>query len=422
MQRRLTCMRLFALTCLLAASADAQDDERLFSRFTTVFDGYLRNATAVRLEKLDQFTQVYNCLQLDYADWLTDTVGVSIVGRAVYDAAYDLHDDWFPEQKEEYGAYLDLREAVMKIIAGDVDIMIGRQQVIWGKADGFRVTDLINPQDYRNQAVTELQDARIPLWMLKLDYYPSLEHALQLLVIPDAQLAKLPEPTLPAGVTAQAREEPDISLSNTEVGLRYSGYLRGWDVTLNYLYAWNDLPAMQRSVSPAGTLTLMPIHRQGHSVGGTFASVVWDGVLRGEVAAHPEALFSFAAPDDADGLIEKTLLAYAVAYERDLFDVHWLAQFFQQRIADYEAGIEADASQSYATLNGSKQFLRETLEVSASIVYQVDDEQWSLNPEIGYDYSDAVNLTAGVEFLVGENTEDAARNAERLYADITYSF
>ncbi|MCX7171057.1 MAG: DUF1302 domain-containing protein [Proteobacteria bacterium] len=48
----------------------------------------------------------------------------------------------------------------------DFFLKLGKQQVIWGRTDLFRVLDVINPVDYsRNNIYDELQDIRIPMWI-----------------------------------------------------------------------------------------------------------------------------------------------------------------------------------------------------------------------------------------------------------------
>ncbi len=58
-----------------------------------------------------------------------------------------------------------LRELYVDTSVGNVDLRIGKQQVVWGTADGIKLLDIINPTDFReiNQNTTE--DARIPIWM-----------------------------------------------------------------------------------------------------------------------------------------------------------------------------------------------------------------------------------------------------------------
>lgn len=52
-----------------------------------------------------------------------------------------------------------------------LDISFGRQQVVWGRTDLFRVLDVINPVDFsRNNIYDELEDIRIPMGILTAEY------------------------------------------------------------------------------------------------------------------------------------------------------------------------------------------------------------------------------------------------------------
>ncbi len=52
----------------------------------------------------------------------------------------------------------------------DLGLKLGRQQIIWGRTDLFRVLDVINPVDFsRNNIYDELEDIRIPMWMLEAE-------------------------------------------------------------------------------------------------------------------------------------------------------------------------------------------------------------------------------------------------------------
>ncbi len=49
----------------------------------------------------------------------------------------------------------------------DWSFRLGKQQVVWGRTDLFRVLDVLNPVDYsRHNIYDELEDIRIPMWML----------------------------------------------------------------------------------------------------------------------------------------------------------------------------------------------------------------------------------------------------------------
>ena len=62
-----------------------------------------------------------------------------------------------------------LRELYVDTMVGDTEVRVGKQQVVWGTADGIKLLDIINPTDYREFAQNTMEDSRIPVWMLKTD-------------------------------------------------------------------------------------------------------------------------------------------------------------------------------------------------------------------------------------------------------------
>jgi hypothetical protein len=55
------------------------------------------------------------------------------------------------------------REAYLEMKFGDTQIRAGRQQVVWGKTDAFRLQDLVNPIDFSTHNVyPSLEERRIP--------------------------------------------------------------------------------------------------------------------------------------------------------------------------------------------------------------------------------------------------------------------
>ena len=67
-------------------------------------------------------------------------------------------------------AYVD---ATLPLSNGDeLSFRIGRQQVVWGRTDLFRVLDVINPVDFSQQNIyEELEDARIPMGIFNMEYH-----------------------------------------------------------------------------------------------------------------------------------------------------------------------------------------------------------------------------------------------------------
>ncbi len=432
---------LLVILLLSVSHGYAQNDEEsgsILTTFTDAFDGYLKNSTAVRLDEPDQFVKIENSLQLGFSKNLTDKLGFTVTALGVYDAVYDVEDDLEVEDEEEYRAYVDLREAFVDLTFEKFDLRLGKQQIVWGKTDGVRVLDVANPLDFKEFILADFLDSRIPLWMGKLEYYFTFDYSFQLLVIPEMQFTELAHAgseyemnttsSISEGISLVINDtdEPDENFENTEYGLKFTGYRGGWDFTMNYLYTWDDDPALKGSFdAETGSLTISPEQERLHIVGGSVANVLWNAVVRGELAAKIGKYFSVDDLTVPDMVVEKTLLSYALAFERDLWNISWLLQCVQGTILDYEDDITNDQVDSKISLQGSKTFMSETLNVTLFTLYGVNESEFSIRPSIEYDATDSVKVKAGADLFEGGEADTLIGqfdDKDRLYVELKYSF
>ena len=94
-----------------------------------------------------------------------------------------------------------LREAYIDTTKDDWLIRAGKQQVVWGKADGMKLLDMINPTDFSEMAQNQMEDSRIPLFMVNAEKTLEDGGTLQMIV-------------------SQASENKFAGLMNTAPGLR----------------------------------------------------------------------------------------------------------------------------------------------------------------------------------------------------------
>ena len=73
------------------------------------------------------------------------------------------------KNNESYTQRDVLREAYVDFEQGDWSIRAGKQQVVWGTADGMKLLDMINPTDYGEMAQNQMEDSRIPVWMVNAE-------------------------------------------------------------------------------------------------------------------------------------------------------------------------------------------------------------------------------------------------------------
>jgi len=70
---------------------------------------------------------------------------------------------------ESYTQRDALREAYVDTTIDDWSIRAGKQQVVWGTADGMKLLDMINPTDYSEMAQNQMEDSRIPVFMINAE-------------------------------------------------------------------------------------------------------------------------------------------------------------------------------------------------------------------------------------------------------------
>ncbi|MDY6823121.1 MAG: DUF1302 family protein, partial [Thermodesulfobacteriota bacterium] len=95
-------------------------------------------------------------------------------GRAIHDFAYTIQgrDQYTGEVLDLYENEAEIREAyVQGSLLPSLDLKTGRQIVVWGRSENFRVTDVLNPMDSRTPGLVDIEDQRLPVCMTKLDYY-----------------------------------------------------------------------------------------------------------------------------------------------------------------------------------------------------------------------------------------------------------
>ena len=148
-------------------------------------------------------------------------------------------------------AEVELRELFVQGKLGPVWLRAGKQQVVWGQADGLKVLDVVDPQDFREFILPTFEDSRIPLWTLNSEI-PIGPAQLQLLWIPDPSAHHLPPqdgsfaftaprlvgPRPPPGVAVDLRDPdlPDADCVDSDAGARLTTFWHGFDLSANALW------------------------------------------------------------------------------------------------------------------------------------------------------------------------------------------
>lgn len=325
----------------------------------------------------------------------------------------------------------EARELYADLSGEQYKLRLGRQQVVWGKTDGLRLLDLVNPQDLREFILDDFIDSRLPLWMARGDIYVG-DDTLQLLLIPDyrpndiagpgdrfepAYLKFIRDQIRKGALTYTEEEEPGGTLKDLEYGFRYNGFAGGWDYSLNYFNSWYDNPIYFIDTAKG---ELIRRYRRYAMAGGSFSNAFGSFVLRGEFAYNGGKYFS----TDSGDLLRKDELKGALGLDYTVGD--WLisGQVFESYIDDYEEEIAFDELTTNVSFLLNVKFLNETLDVKLINIYGINNSDAMKRLNFTYAVTDAWKVMAGGAVFSGPADSFMGQfdDADRAEMEITYSY
>jgi len=128
------------------------------------FKGFFRQWSDINLHRNQKvgfrnkdfrFLQLQNLLEIELHYQFTDNLELTSVNHFLYDGVYNWQDSgglFAPRVSETARSYHNferiVRELQLSYRTHSFDIVLGKQQIAWGKMDG-RFIDMINPMDVR---------------------------------------------------------------------------------------------------------------------------------------------------------------------------------------------------------------------------------------------------------------------------------
>ncbi len=408
---------LFIVTMLLAQFTFAQSLD---------FSGYVRNYSGMLVGNgSTDFVILQNTFNLNFETRYNSTAFK--VNPLIY---HDYADS----------LTFQMREAYIDLYFDDFDLRVGKQQIVWGKADGVFITDIVSPKNLYEFLLPEFDEIRLGVIGAKFDYYIG-DNTFELVWLPvftptkyaDANSVWAIRPDFPVPPTFDySKQDVTSSLENSEIFLKYSALTEYVDFEIMGGYMWDDDPTMYSSFVPDGTggmnLVITPEHNRLSLAGGSFSTTLGPFVFRGEAAYYFGKYFNTLTPQIDNGVIQKDYIHYMLGTDFTLFDINFSMQFIQKAIMDYEDVIKPtpffkDEYNNMATFLARYSTLNETLDFEFFMYYDFEYDGALMRPRILYDFSDSINLQFGANIFTGTEGQFGQFNKnDMLYGKIIYSF
>jgi len=386
------------------------------------FNGYIRNYSGLLLTGDNEYSIIQNTFNLN-------------IEKASGKVAFKVNP--YINQYQNKDLDIGLRQAYLDIFFDTMDIRIGKQQIIWGKADGVFITDVISPKNLSEFLLPDFDEIRMGVTAVKLDYYMG-NNTLELVLVPLFTPTVLPDsgsiwspkmdfPVQP--VFDFSKKDVKESLKNSEVFLKFSVLASAVDFEIMGGYMWDDDPTLHNerivdmSTMQISSLTVTPQHHRLGLVGGSFSTTLGGFVIRGEGAYYFDKYFRTTEQGISEGVLPKDYVHYLLGLDFTLADIKMSIQFIQQVITEYNDLIYNDHFDNTMTVLARKDFLRETftLELFAYIGLNEGDSLVRLKATYklvdGFDILLGANIFSGTDGKFGQYDDN-----DMLYLKLKYSF
>lgn len=345
----------------------------------------------------------------------------------------------YGQQGEEQDLIVDLREAYVNAYLGPLDLRLGKQVVVWGRADAFNPTNNITPIDLTVRSPAE-DDRRVGNFGARafLNFAPvRIEGVWMPLYIP----TKFPPLPLDEGVTLLDPVIPDPALKNGLGAGRVHLELASFEMSASYLYGSALLPGLERYAYDVGSNASVVVQRRVYThqvIGADFSTAFGEQLgLRGEAA--------YRAPINEEAIYTPNReLNYVLGLDRTFGSLSVIAQYVGKyvfdweqegtddpasiqdlgeilpsdltpaRIVEIEDGIDEEMRrrnqilfqqteelQHIASARLEYLALHDTLSFSVLGMYNFSTTEWLAFPKISYKFSDAMSGSIGGELYNG---------------------
>ena len=414
-------------SAVIFATAGVFSFEHAIAASSMRADGLIKIESAVQIT--DGTTQKTELSLLPRFEW-RDVFGVdiSMIGRLRGDWSDRLEpgqpkqnaiDPWTRRYIRGERADAELRELYAEVYLANGYLKLGKQQVVWGKADGLKVLDRVNPQSFREFILADFETSRIPLWTVNWEFDVSDDWNGQLLFIPDQTYHDIPTvgsvfaptspellPNIPADrpLIDVVRSVPDRTLADADAGLQLSTRKNGWDLTLNYLYHYADA-AVTRAINLDAGIRLETSYERTHTFGGSASNAFGDVTVRAELGYATDRYIQSMDPQSNDGLIHGGELAYVLGLDWvGLRNTLISMQLFQSWFDRNGEAASRDSVETDMTLLIERRFLNDVVVMRQQLIHDVDTEDGLASFSLSYDYLANLVLRVEADIFYGKDS------------------
>lgn len=401
-----------------STQSDTTDIPKKYIKFSGDFFGdismgmhepneFYRKAARLRLQAEARFlsVQFYGQIEINY-DTLRDYAYLNGQELSDFQKYFRLREVW-----AEYESTSNDRKWFTRF-----GLKIGRVIYSWGKGDEFRPSDILNPQDYTNFSFNTLNDRKIPIWSMDVQFRVHEHWAFNFIFIPVHRGSEIPGPGSPwenpglstlkdYGVTTIVFDEHEKKLSNSNYAVKTNFKLLDVDFSLGYYSGYDTMPTVDYIVPPDASMDYKYIRMLSFDFEWTMFGFGW----RGEVAYyHQGKYFKQSAPTSPpSNVIQRKFMSWIFGFDK--FDLgtkgfYINIQVIGEHILKYDGNnIQAKEHTLGVTWNLQYEGFNGKWKFELGGIYIFSYKELMLKPRITWRPQNDFNIVFGAIILHGKN-------------------
>lgn len=335
---------------------------------------------------------------------------------------------------DDYSQF-ELRELYVDSKLGETYLRLGKQQIVWGQTEGIKVLDVINPMSWREFVFDDFDDSRIPLWSAKSDFKIQ-QVKFQAIWIPDMTYHQLSNgnfnqnPPLPVidntEVIINETDKPNRFIQDSDFAFKMSAMIGNWDLSLNYIYQFDDVPVVNKRVSFFNNtyqLDIEPSYRRNNLIGTSFNTTFGNFGFRGEVGVYPNRAIT---SNQLDGEIKKVAQVSSgigldyFGLDQTIVTIQWFSdELFKSNINEI---IDRSKRLDYFSLMINRSFFNQRLAGKLFTIYGIKGSDGFVETKFNYQLKDnlQINFTSDIMFGDDDSIIGQFNNSDRLMIGFEY--
>ena len=367
----------------------------------------------------DKFTSLKSSLLLDYDHKFENGWRIKTNAKWYYDAIYDLRDvhyssDELKEQRHEtelFDAYVE------GSLTENLDIKAGRQVVVWGRSDTIRITDVLNPLDNRRPGMVDIEDLRLPVGIVKADYFLGDWRVTPIAII-EQRFSKNPA----FGSAFNPMPDPHLredSPTDVTYALSIGGEFSGWDVNFYGAHLYDDAGYIKFGAQP------ILKHEKVDMLGTALNVLSGAWLFKTELAYFDGLKYTstqekkFTRTDALLGVEYKGIADTMISYD---FSIRHFNSYDKRLLNEFNPLEKNTYQHAFRIISD---FMNATLHANylISLYGSKLDKGGFQRAWVKYDIDDAVSMNVGVvDYIGGSKLFDAVKDNDMIFMDVSYSF